>query len=115
METFSDDTLREAREKLLARGTLLTDRIKQVRADLRHGPDDSLAGREVVTTLREDDEALQAVEKLAHAEIARIEAALDAMDEGTFGLCEECGREIAPARFVAVPYATHCKSCARDG
>jgi len=103
METLSDDTLRDAREKVLSRGALLRDRLQRVQADLR-------LAREV----RESDEVLLAIEISASGELARIEAALDHMEDDTFGLCEECGREIEAARFVATPYATHCKSCAPD-
>ena len=28
-----------------------------------------------------------------------------------FGLCEDCGDEIAPARLKAMPYAEHCVGC----
>ena len=104
-QPFTEDTLREAREKLLARDATLTERLEQVRADLRREP----------ATGREKDEVLHAIEESARAEISRIEAALERTEEGTLGLCEECGREIEASRFIAAPYATHCKDCARDG
>ena len=103
---FSEDTVRDVREKLLARSMLLRDRVERVHADLRHEQD---------MTAHENEEVLQAIERSAQGEISRIEAALERMDEGTFGICEECGREIEPARFVAVPYATRCGACARVG
>lgn len=113
MKTFSDDTLREAREKLLARGVLLRDRLQRVQADLRRAKEP--VGASEPGEMREEDEVLQAIEKAASAELARIESALDHTEDDTFGLCEECGREIEAARFVAAPYATHCKACAPDG
>jgi RNA polymerase-binding transcription factor DksA len=32
--------------------------------------------------------------------------------EGTYGLCDSCEAEIAPARLRAVPEAVHCVRCA---
>jgi RNA polymerase-binding transcription factor DksA len=37
-----------------------------------------------------------------------VEAALVKLDEGTYGLCEECNEPIAPARLEAMPAARHC-------
>ena len=110
---FTDDTLRDAREKLLARGALLTDRLKRVRADLRRESEPLPGDAPAAAQVKESDDVLIAIEKSACSEIARIEAALDHMEEGTFGLCEECGHEIEAALFVAVPYTTHCAACAR--
>ncbi|HVK07277.1 MAG TPA: TraR/DksA C4-type zinc finger protein [Gemmataceae bacterium] len=39
--------------------------------------------------------------------------ALRRIDEGTFGGCEGCGRQIGRARLTAVPYARHCIRCAK--
>ncbi|WP_144510695.1 TraR/DksA C4-type zinc finger protein [Bacillus sp. FJAT-22090] len=41
-------------------------------------------------------------------EIADIKEALTAMDEGTYGICAECGKEIPLERLKAVPTATTC-------
>jgi DnaK suppressor protein len=42
-----------------------------------------------------------------------IKAALDKIDDGTFGSCEHCGREIALMRLEAIPFARLCIACAR--
>jgi RNA polymerase-binding protein DksA len=42
-----------------------------------------------------------------------IGAALDRIDKGSFGLCEECGKEIPRDRLKALPYARRCVACAR--
>jgi len=41
----------------------------------------------------------------------QVEDALERFEAGTYGLCEQCGREIDPARLKALPYATLCLSC----
>jgi RNA polymerase-binding transcription factor DksA len=115
MKTLSDDTLREGREKLLARGVLLRDRLLRVQADLRGAKDRLVVGAPEEGRMREDDEVLQAVEKAACAELARIEHALEHTEDDSIGLCEECGREIEAVRFIAIPYTTHCKACAPNG
>jgi RNA polymerase-binding protein DksA len=40
--------------------------------------------------------------------LEKIEKALSRMDEGTFGLCERCGKPIEKARIKALPYANLC-------
>jgi RNA polymerase-binding protein DksA len=40
-------------------------------------------------------------------------AALDRIENGTFGRCEGCGKPIAGSRLDALPYARHCIRCAR--
>jgi DnaK suppressor protein len=40
--------------------------------------------------------------------IDRIGKALTKMDEGTYGLCDRCGKPIEKARLKALPYANLC-------
>ena len=37
-----------------------------------------------------------------------VREALERIDEGTFGICMDCGREIPEARLKAVPWAAYC-------
>ncbi|MBM4078713.1 MAG: TraR/DksA family transcriptional regulator [Planctomycetes bacterium] len=46
-------------------------------------------------------------------ELRAIDAALEKMKQGTFGLCEGCQKPIAKARLEAVPYAKLCIECKR--
>ena len=45
--------------------------------------------------------------------LKEINSALDRIDHGTFGKCEECQKPIPKARLQAVPYTRHCVECAR--
>lgn len=42
-----------------------------------------------------------------------VAAALDRMEHGTFGRCEECGCEISEGRLEALPYTRYCVDCAQ--
>jgi RNA polymerase-binding protein DksA len=44
--------------------------------------------------------------------LGSIELALEKIEEGTYGRCEECEGEIAKQRLQAIPYAVHCIRCA---
>ena len=44
-------------------------------------------------------------------EIDNIDAALRKLEEGTCGVCEECGEEISIKRLAAVPSASYCVHC----
>jgi DnaK suppressor protein len=46
--------------------------------------------------------------------LEQIYDALERIEAGTFGLCEECGEPIAKPRLQAIPYAKHCIECARE-
>jgi RNA polymerase-binding transcription factor DksA len=44
--------------------------------------------------------------------LRQVEAALERIEAGTFGLCEECQRAIHPERLDAIPYTPYCLDCA---
>jgi DnaK suppressor protein len=46
--------------------------------------------------------------------LAAIDAALKRIDDGTYGTCTSCGREIAPGRLEAYPWASLCIECKRQ-
>ena len=43
-----------------------------------------------------------------HALQSQIRAALERLDEGKYGICERCGKEIGAKRLEALPYVTLC-------
>lgn len=48
-------------------------------------------------------------EQIYHA----VNAALERIEQGTFGLCVECGTKIPKARLDAIPYTAYCIGCER--
>jgi DnaK suppressor protein len=43
--------------------------------------------------------------------ISKIQEALDRIDKGTYGICEECGEDISEPRLIARPVTTLCIDC----
>jgi len=60
-------------------------------------------GREIDYTLGENSEQV----------LAEINAALQRIEAGTYGTCGVCGKEIAPERLEAYPWASLCIDDAR--
>ena len=73
--------------------------------------DNHLADTATVTYDRELDYTL---EENAEHMLAEIDAALQRIDDGSFGRCTNCDKEIAPARLEARPWATLCIDCQRS-
>ncbi len=46
-----------------------------------------------------------------HKMIRKIHEALRRLEDGTYGICEDCGEPIAPARLAARPVTTLCAEC----
>jgi len=46
-------------------------------------------------------------------DLHRVEAALRAIDAGTYGTCTSCGKPIARERLEAIPWVPTCIDCAR--
>jgi DnaK suppressor protein len=62
---------------------------------------DSLQNQAMARNLQERERI-----KLAH-----IQGALRRMDEGTYGVCVECGRELPFGRLLVLPEAPTCAAC----
>ncbi len=52
-----------------------------------------------------------ALESRIRQELAGIERALQKFEEGTYGLCDDCGQLIDPERLEALPQASLCLNC----
>ncbi|MBT3149704.1 TraR/DksA C4-type zinc finger protein [Streptomyces sp. CHD11] len=70
------------------------------------GDDDADTGTKNIT--REHELALAAN---AREMLSQFERALQRLDAGTYGLCENCGNPIGKARVQAFPRATLCVEC----
>ena len=61
---------------------------------------------------RENDDVLEEISRETQLTIAHLKAALRRIEDGSYGACDDCGKDIAPQRLVAIPQATQCVDCA---
>jgi RNA polymerase-binding protein DksA len=73
--------------------------------------DNHLADTATETYDRELDYTLE--ENSEHV-LSEIDAALKRIEDGTYGQCSNCGRQIPQERLEARPYATLCIDCQRQ-
>ncbi|MCT1446722.1 MULTISPECIES: TraR/DksA family transcriptional regulator [Brevibacterium] len=73
-------------------------------SDDEHDPEGTTIAFERSQAAAMRDQAAQRLDEIA--------AAFNRLDAGTFGICTECGGEIAEARLDARPYAALCVTCA---
>lgn len=62
--------------------------------------------------VRENDDVLEALDVEGRARLMQLRAALQRLDQGTYGRCVACEESIAPARLEASPEITTCIACA---
>jgi len=72
--------------------------------------DNHLAETATATLDREIDYTLE--ENSEHV-LTAIDEALKRIEDGTYGICTNCGRPIREERLAAIPWATHCIDCKR--
>lgn len=111
MKTMLDDRHRAARAVLLARAAELRDRLRRVHSDYRREREPLPRDAPDAAIAMENDEVLEAIESAATRELEHIEAALERIDQGVYGLCTKCAGAIDVERLRAVPYAVHCRAC----
>ena len=101
----------------------MKERLLQNRREILHLVDDFETGwkdlREPETEFEESaqkEDLSQILDQLEERERRRlldIDAALQKMDEGTYGYCESCGKTIPAKRLDAIPFARLCTRCAK--
>ena len=106
------------KRRLLAMRSRLVDEVEQllekVPDDLRapgalshvptHPADQATDGIDKEISLIQNEQQLQAA----------VHAALERIDDGTFGRCQQCGGDISDQRLEAIPYALYCFACAKS-
>ncbi|MDP9610672.1 MULTISPECIES: TraR/DksA family transcriptional regulator [Streptomyces] len=114
-DPWSAEEVEEARTELLTEaGRLRTEILASEEAitglmrDSGDGAGDDQADTGTKNITREHEMALAGN---AREMLLQTERALERLDTGTYGLCENCGNAIGKARMQAFPRATLCVEC----
>ena len=109
---------RKARSRLLAERQAAVDRLAgldrefagiveaagSANADDEHDPEGA--------TIAFERQHLAALLDQAREQLSELDAALQRLNDGSYGLCRQCGRPIGAARLEARPAADTCITCA---
>ena len=106
---FTKKELAELRADLLAQRARLSGKAVTLQ-------DQSLRRYDEVNPEEDGTDAAMRITELGKAALAEasvndIDAALRAIDDGTFGVCQNCGSRIGKARLRAQPFAKYCVPC----
>lgn len=113
-----DDVIAPARRRLLERRD---DALRRVAARARDLSGVAAARGDATADDEHDPEGatlsgqwsrLAGLSEAARRELAEIDAALERIAAGSYGVCERCGVPIPAGRLMARPTATRCVSCA---
>lgn len=103
--------IEEPKEKLIRRRDELTARLERLEMDL-DAPGSADADDRAIE--KEGDEVMESLGLAGQTELKSIAAALERIENGTYGICARCGEPIAPARLAAVPHAPLCLACSEE-
>jgi DnaK suppressor protein len=105
------ELLEAERQRALQSLAALSDDFQEIvaasarsNADDEHDPEGA--------TIAFERSQVAALVRHAQRHLADVETAVQRLEEGTYGVCERCGRPIARARLEARPTARTCISCA---
>lgn len=99
----------------------LRERLNELHARIAEFAKPPERGAELGFGKRIGDGTTEAVSRLTDVGVggslelteARVARALAKLDDGTYGICDQCGGPIAPARLQAAPESVRCIDCAR--
>jgi DnaK suppressor protein len=117
-----DGFLAEQRHLLLQERESYTKQADELKAEadslaLEHEPGDVQFDEEGGEggTSNVDRELDLVLSAQARGAVVEIDRALAKIESGSYGMCEQCGQPIPPARLQALPYAALCVACKSGG
>ena len=94
---------------MLARKIVLEEELdrlsKEPASDNQSQDDGDQAVSSTLETLR------NSIQNAEYDEFTRIEGALQAIEQGTYGICQDCDQEISEKRLKYNPNAQRCLAC----
>ncbi len=106
---FKKAELEKIKKELMSRKKQLEEELQHLSTEKMSDTQSQDDGDQVVTiTMESLRNSLQDTE---YQEYSRIIAALEAIDKGSYGICQECGEQISSKRLKYYPNASRCLTC----
>ncbi len=98
------------KELLKLRETILSGKSANIKTDRDTGDRDVGDFYDDVD-IEKDRQLTYTLGERERAKLNAIDAALEKIKDGSYGLCEECGAEINKKRLKILPFARYCVAC----
>lgn len=108
--TTNQSPIAEARARLLAEREELLRQLEQLNSRLETKGDYELGEGDPMIYQWELNLALR---ERAQQHLAEVEEALEQLELGIYGRCEQCGKPIEPERLAVLGHTTVCSQCAQ--
>ena len=105
----SAEELAQIKKQLLERKIEVEQELKQLLQEKFSDDQVQDAGDQALASSMENlNSSLQSAKR---DEYKRVEMALQMIEDGTYGICVDCGQAISEKRLKSFPNATRCLSC----
>jgi RNA polymerase-binding protein DksA len=105
--------LNKIRSFLSQKKIALTNHLQSELSELEKPEKRHRTDLEEIASDTHDTDSLCEIMDIEASQIGQIDMALTKIDNGTYGICEDCGGEIPLIRLEALPFATQCIDCKR--
>lgn len=117
---LNKDQMKQFRQLLITERAKLAGEIKNIAQETSKSPREA-SGDLSAYTVHMADMAADTYERELSMNIVsseqqilyQIDDALKRLDDGSYGVCQQCNQPITMSRLKAVPYASHCIECQR--
>ena len=118
---LTKEQIKQFRQLLITERSKLADEIKSIARDASTSPREA-SGDLSAYTVHMADMAADTYERELSMNIVsseqeilyQIDDALKRLDDGSYGICQQCNQPITMSRLKAVPYASLCINCQRS-
>lgn len=117
---LSKEQLKRFRQLLITERVKTAEEIRSIARDVATSPREASGDLSAYTVHMADMSADTYERELSMNIVSseqevlyQIDDALKRLDEGTFGVCQQCSQPITMSRLKAVPYASMCIACQR--
>jgi DnaK suppressor protein len=116
-QTMSGERTERLRQLLLARRQEVQQQIDallaQHRADQTRLREESVADTEDLSTQNSNSHQQLSILEARNQTRLQLDGALQRLEDGAYGLCEDCQKPISEERLKALPFARRCIDCQR--
>ncbi|MBI2104500.1 MAG: TraR/DksA C4-type zinc finger protein [Candidatus Omnitrophica bacterium] len=117
---LTKEQIKQFRQLLITERAKLADEIKSIARDASTSPREA-SGDLSAYTVHMADMAADTYERELSMDLVsseqrilyQIDDALKRLDDGSYGICQQCNTPITMSRLKAVPYASLCITCQR--